>query len=115
MHPPNYHKNEYAKSRCWSCSHPEMLIPLAEDEKEARRLLDEGYLSVSNKYRMVAKFDIPSVEELVQPQWKGTTMWNEVADFLSRSQEHLTRMYGEQIEVSPQVFIAFKKLQQIRP
>lgn len=110
MHPNGYHKSEQAKSRCWSCSYPENLEPTEEHYAEARQLAADGWLSVSNKYRTVARMKIPSVKELLQSQFHGTWLEEEMRGLLQREERFWVRMRGEQRELSPQVFYAFKKI-----
>lgn len=110
MHPNGYHKSERAKLACWSCSHPENLTPTEEHYEEARQLVKDGWLSVSNKYRTVARIKIPSITELLQPQFHGTWLEQELKELIRRQKGFWVRRRGETKELSPQVFYAFKKI-----
>ena len=63
MHPPGFHKDEDAKERCYGCSHPEMLEVSPEDEALAKQLVAEGWFSTSNKYRHIARANLPPVDK----------------------------------------------------
>lgn len=110
MHPNGYHKSEQAKERCWSCSHPQNLMPTEEDYKVARQLVAAGWLSVSNRYRHLARYAVPKAEQILKPEYLGTHIEEDLREFLRRQASIWTRMRGEVIEVTPQVFYAFKKI-----
>lgn len=110
MHPNGYHKSDVAKQRCWSCSHPENLMPTPEHMAEARRLVAEGWLSTSNRYRHLSRYKWPKLDEVIQPQWKDTILEQELRAFMESHHSYMVRVHGEHLEVSPQVFYAFKSI-----
>lgn len=108
-HPNGYHKSDQAKEACWACSHPEMFDPSPDDEAYVRTLIAEGYRSVSNKYRTVSKYDWPKLDDVIQPQWKGTIVESELQAYFKRHHWYMVRVYGTPLELTPQQFYAFKK------
>lgn len=114
MHPPNFHKDEEARQRCYGCSHPEMLESSPEDIERAKALIADGYRSTSNKYQMVARALVPRAEQAITfaadvPEW----LRKATLDFYERWTEWGMRGNYERIEhleLPLGVFRAFKKL-----
>lgn len=73
---------------------PEELEPGAEDLELAARLVEEGYLSISRKYRMVARLTdkVPTAKDIIRPEMLDTPIGREMAKWWEGHQCYLLRM-----------------------
>jgi len=108
-HPEGYHKTAAARERCYGCSAPEILEPTKDDIDSARRLIVDGFIQVSNKYRTVARVRLPASGVAVAgnvPSW--------ARDEIMRHYESLSNsfayLHGERRVLTAGQFAAFKML-----
>lgn len=111
MHPEGFHKSEEARERCYGCSHPEMLEFTSEDVAQAEQLLADGWIAVSNKYRHIAKVDLPPFEQAV---WFSANTPSWVIDRMRVAYRYLLddygpRYHGQTQTLTPGVYRAFKR------
>lgn len=81
-----------------------------DEEGEARRLIANGWLSTSNKFLTISKFEWPKIDDILQPKWKGTHIEEELDLFLRGQRRFWARTRGETRTLSASLFRAFKKL-----
>lgn len=115
MHPLDFHKTEESRSRCWGCSHPEMLESSDEDVKEAAALIAAGFVQTSNKYYGVAKVHAPPFAQAVTfadgvPQWLREEMQRAYEMQVTRWGARSNNKGVEHRELRPGIFFAFKRL-----
>jgi hypothetical protein len=115
-HPHGFHKSEAARLRCYACSDPAKLVPSEEDLALVRQLIVEGYLSTSNKYRVVCKLNVPEFDQLFVFDGDDVPKWlrAELRDWYTRERGYWTRMHsdrhGERRTLTAAQFHAFKQL-----
>lgn len=110
-HPDGFHKSPGARARCYSCSAPEKLIASEEDKALARRLLDEGYLSTSNKYRTVSRANVPPFEQAITfsadvPRWMVEQMKHSYESW----ERWGARVHGEHVVLTAAQFLEFRRI-----
>ena len=106
------HKTDEARQRCWSCSHPERLVPTSEEDALVRDLLAKGYLSVSRSSGTITTVVVPPFEEAIVfaadvPEWLRARL----RDCYLREVRlgHRTNATTE-VHLSPAAFQLFKQL-----
>jgi hypothetical protein len=115
-HPPGWHKTELARRRCYACSNPAQLTPAEGDVVLVRALIAQGYLSVSNSRRAVARLNLPAFEQVFAFEGDDVPKWlqDELRDWYDGSRGHWTRMHGathgDRRELTAAQFHLFKKL-----
>jgi hypothetical protein len=94
----------------------EELTPTDEDMAFARRLIAEGYLQTSGKYRHVMgpQPKVPSIKELIKPEMLDTPAGRELAkiweDHLPHFLQTLVRNGAQTVELTVKQFRAYKSL-----
>lgn len=102
----------------------EELEPAEKDIATAQALIDEGWLSVSTRHRLVAKATdaMPTAEQLIRPEMFPTEFGGKLAEMWHYERIHLLRMLAsgntvgkdrglvESKELTLREFRAFKKL-----
>lgn len=92
----------------------EEIEPSAEDLAEGRRLVAEGWRSVSNKFRILRRFKpgVPSAREMILPEWRNTpfgkeleNLWRDNERFWLRT-EHL--QVTEEMTCTVRIYRAFR-------
>lgn len=91
------------------------LTPGQEDLEYAKKLIDEGYRSISTKYRMVVKYTVPrpAGKEIIRPELLGTVHGEAFAKLWDDQYSWGMRLGGENItklELTVRQFRAFKQL-----
>lgn len=93
----------------------EELQPTDDDLAEAKRLVEEGWKSTSNKYRMVRRWhpNILDLEDLIHPEMVETAeaqWWLKYAHGPSLRMADVQGLPIEEKTLTVRVFNAFKKL-----
>jgi hypothetical protein len=115
MHPPGFHKNPEAQARCWGCNNDPRLELTEADMERARKLIADGFVSTSNRYRTVSKVHTPPFDEAMTFA-AGVPAW--LREEIHRAYEEQTKRWGargnkegvEHIELTSSEFRAFKLL-----
>lgn len=109
---PNANKHTpEAKSRCFGCSHPELLASSEEEEAEAQRLYRQGYKCVSNKYHRV-QLRVASGASFQVEGPNAPDVASVLSAFTPAIEEEWRRRFGpEPEEVSAGVYRALKRLE----
>lgn len=117
-HPPDFHKDDEARSRCYGCSHPELLEPTDDDVEYVKKLIAEGYHSCSNKGRHVG-IVLTNEGNPLPPFERTITVSPEMPDWFveklrdwyenNRRNGGWVRMHGQKLTLSAAQYIAFKR------
>lgn len=106
---------EAARERFWSPRlHPEKIVSSEADEARARSLIAEGYFSTSNKYRMVARVNVPPAAEAFTfapgvPKWLREEVKSRYEDWV-RWGMRVHREGVDHLQLTVGEFLAFKRL-----
>lgn len=94
----------------------EELTPTAEDIATAAELISEGWLSVSSRYRTIAKASdkMPTAEDLIQPSMLNTKFGGRLAELWHRERLNMLRTASKNFvmkkELSVREWAAFKRM-----
>lgn len=90
----------------WECAEP-----TAEEVAEARRLYEDGWVAISNKYRHVGRVSLPPFTDVVRsarlPAWASDAL-RQCYDRISG--EDGARVHGATRSLSPGTYKAFKSI-----
>ena len=95
---------------------PEEIEPSDEDVEEAKRLIQEGWHSTSNKFRAIARFTepVPRASEMFSPEVLATHHGKRLQEMWDRNRHSTdlrTNAAGvEHRQLTVRLFRAFKKL-----